>query len=157
MLVQNIASKFDGAQAQLITIVAHELRHPLVPIRNAAALLKGAPPDPDAIRHAAEIIEREAIRMNRLIGDLADVSRMQLGALEMRPARTLLSSFMEHAIEAAWQFAEERGLTLTLSVAPSPVYLQLDELRLSQALHHLITNACKYTERHGHIHVRAHR
>ena len=46
---------------------------------------------------------------------------------------------------------------LTLSVSSSPVYLQLDELRLSQALHHLITNACKYTERHGHIHIRAHR
>ena len=157
MLMQKIDTQFDGAQAQMIAIVAHELRHPLVPIRNAAALLKGAPPDPDAIRHAAEIIERESNRMNRLIGDLADVSRMQLLALEMCPARTLLASFLEDAIEAAREHAEERGLILTLSVSPLPVYLQVDELRLSQALHHLVTNACKFTDRHGHIQVRAHR
>jgi signal transduction histidine kinase len=147
----------ESAHSQLIAIVAHELRYPLVPIRNAAALLQQDAVDAATIRRAAEIIERQANSMNRLIGDLVDVSRLQRGTMEIRRSRTLLSTLMECAIESAQPFADERNHTLSVSVSPEPVHLHIDLLRLSQAVLNIIANATKYTDGHGHIHVRAYR
>ena len=95
--------------------------------------------------------------MGRLIGDLVDVSRVQSGALELCCKRAPLSELMERAIESAQSFAEDHGQRLSLSMSPDPIYLQMDVLRLCQALHNLIANACKYTGKHGHIYVRAQR
>ncbi len=145
------------AHDQFIAIIAHELRYPLVPIRNAAALLKRDLTDAEAIRRAADIIERQVSGMHRLIGDLVDVSSMQMGTLELRRVRAPLNELMERAVESAGPFASERGHTLSMSVAPGPIYLDMDVLRLVQALHQVITNATKYTDRHGHIVVRAQR
>ena len=147
----------DGAQEQLIAIVAHELRHPLMPIRNAAALLRQDSPDAATIRRAAEIIERQASDMNRLIGDLVEVSRVQQGTLELRRVRAPFSALVEHALEAAGPMVSECERTLYVSVSPQPVYLEMDVLRLGQALQNIIGNACKYTDKHGHIHLRAQR
>lgn len=145
----------DGAE--LIALLAQELRHPLVPIRNAAATLKDAAPDHAAVCRAVEIIEREVNHMNRLIGDLADVSRMQMGALELHCKRVPLSELMERALELAEPLAKDHGHRLTVSLPPEPIYLQMDVLRLCQALRNLLENACKYTDKQGHIHVRAQR
>jgi len=150
-------TRSSGDDEQRIAMVAHELRYPLVPIRNAAALLRDATHDQATVRRAADIIEREAVYMGRLIGDLVDVSRAQLGALELRCKRAPLSELMERAIESAQPFAGDQGQRMSFSLSPDPIYLQMDVLRLCQALHNVIANACKYTEKHGHIHVRAQR
>lgn len=134
MRTANATAASAREQDQFIAIIAHELRHPLVPIRNAAALLKHESADAATIRRAADIIERQASGMNRLIGEL-----------------------MERAVESAKPFASERGHTLSVSVTPAPTYLHMDVLRLVQSLHQIITNATRYTERCGHIHVRAKR
>ena len=152
------AAQVSGVyNAELIAMVAHELRQPLLPIRHAAALLGNAVPDPATMRRAAEIIEREADNMNRLIGDLVDVSRMQAGALQLRCKRAPLSELMERAIESAGLLASDHGHRLSVSVPPEPIYLQMDVLRLCEALHNLIANACQHANKHGHIHVRAQR
>jgi signal transduction histidine kinase len=143
------------ANEQFIANVAHQLRYPLVPIRNAAALLKREAPDPATIRRVADVIERQTNGMHRLIGDLLEVSRLELGALTLQRARAPLSELMELAIESCAAFANERGHNLFVSVTPTPVYLYMDEMRLSRALHHIIVNACKYTDKHGHIRIRA--
>ena len=143
--------------AELIAMVAHELRQPLLPIRHAAALLGNAVADPVTMQRAAEIIEREAINMNRLIGDLIDVSRMHSGALELRCKRAPLSELMERAIESAGLFASDHGHRLSVSLSSEPIYLQMDVLRLCEALHNLIANACQYANRPGHVHVRVQR
>lgn len=155
--MKTVADAPEGAQEQLVAIVAHELRYPLFPIRDAAALLRQESPDAATVRRAAEIIERQAAAMNRLIGDLVDVSKMQLGAIQMRPARALLSGLMEHAVESATPLVTDRGHALTVSVTPEAIYLNMDVLRLGQALHNIIANASKFTDKHGHIHVRAQR
>lgn len=143
--------------AQIISIVAHELRHPLLPIRHAAAMIGDAASDPATRLRAAEIIEREAARMNCLIGDLVDVSRMEMGALDLRRQRASLSELVERAIESARPFAKEYGHHLLVSVSPEPIYLQIDVPRICQALHNVIANACKYTDKQGHIYVRGQR
>src|SRR5688572_13987141 len=146
------AAQVSGVyNAELIAMVAHELRQPLLPIRHAAALLGNAVPDPATMRRAAEIIEREADNMNRLIGDLVDVSRMQSGALELRCKRAPLSELMDRAIESAGLLASDLGHRLSVSVPPEPIYLQMDVLRLCEALHNLIANACEHANKQGHI------
>lgn len=144
-----------GASEQFIANVAYQLRYPLVPIRNAAALLKREATDPATIRRVAEIIERQTNGMHRLIGDLVDVSRVELGTLSLQRSRNLLSRLMELAIDSTEAFASERGHVLFVSVAPTPIHIHMDDARLTQALHHIIANACKYTDKHGHIFIRA--
>jgi two-component system, sensor histidine kinase len=144
-----------GVNEQFIANVAHQLRHPLVPMRNAAALLKRDTPDMATIRRVAEIIERQTDGMHRLIGDLVDVSRLELGTLPLHPARMLLGRVIEQALEASHGFALDRGHELSVSVSTAPVFLQVDAMRVTQALHHIIVNACKYTARHGRIFIRA--
>jgi signal transduction histidine kinase len=144
-----------GANEQFIANVAHQLLYPLVPIRNAAAMLKREAPDPITIHRVADIIERQTNGMHQLIGDLVDVTRLELGELPLYRKRALLSDLMAQAIRSSEAFASERGHTLSVSVAPAPVYLHIDATRLSQALRHIIANACKYTEVHGHICIRA--
>lgn len=143
--------------AQLIAMVADELRQPLFPIRHAAAMLSGAAPDAATVQRAAEIIQREANSMNRLIGDMIDVSRMEMGTLELFRKRAPLSELMDRAIESAEPFARVCGHRLSVSVPAEPVYLQMDVPRLGHALNNLIANACKYTDKRGHIYIRAQR
>src|SRR6185503_9789200 len=135
--------------SQLIAIVAHELRYPLVPIRNAAALLQHDVVDVATIRRSADIIERQVNGMIRLIGDLVDVSRTQRGTMEFRRGRAPLSKLLECAIESARPLANERRQTLTSDVCNEPVYLNMDLLRLSRALLNVIANATKYTDGKG--------
>jgi signal transduction histidine kinase len=147
------AAASDGVHEQLVAIFANELRHPLAPIRDAAAQIKQTAVDADTLRHAADIIERQASDMHRMIGDLLDVSRMQVGALDLRVRPALLAELVEHALESAGPLARERGHTLHVIVPLDPVHLNIDLLRLSQALHNIVVNASKFTEREGHIHV----
>ena len=152
-------AEFDAGrdQRQLVAIVAQELRYPLVPIRNAAALLRYDLVDVATIRRSADIIERQVDGMNRLIGDLVDVSRMQRGTMEIRRARAPLSTLVECVSESAQPLANESGHTLAVSLCDEPVYLNVDLLRLSQALLNIIANATQYTAANGDLRVRAYR
>jgi len=147
------AAASDGVHERLVAVFANELRHPLAPIRDAAAKIRQEAVDAETLRHAADIIERQAGDMHRLIGDLLDVSRMQVGALDLRVKPALLTELVEHALEFAAPLARERGHTLHVVVPAHPVHLNIDVLRMSQALHNIIVNASKFTEREGHIHV----
>jgi two-component system CheB/CheR fusion protein len=147
----------DVSYSQCLAVVAHELRYPLLPIRNAAAMLRQPSVDLATIQRVAEIIERQAIGMNRLIGDLVDVSRMQRGVMQIRRERAALSDLLGLAAESAGPLAHERNHTLTVSAPAEPVHLQVDVLRMCQALVNIIANATKYTDSRGNIALRAQR
>jgi len=151
------AAVSDGTDLQFVAVVANELRHPLVPIRNAAALLRQASVDAATIARAAEIIEQQVNGMNRLIADLIDVARMRTNALELQLARAPLSGLMERVRESGALVASERGHGLSVGVSPEPVYLNIDVVRIAQALHNIIGNASKFSGKHEHIRVHAQR
>jgi len=155
MRLTNDAAASEDAHQQLVAILANELCQPLAPIRDAAAMLRQGTIDERTLRHASEVIERRAGDMHRLIGDLLDISRMQAGTMEIRVEPALLTDLVERAVESARLLARERGHTLHVSVNTDPVYLNMDVLRLSQALHNIITNATKFTDRDGHIYISA--
>lgn len=155
MRLRNDAAASEDAHERLVAILANELCQPLAPIRDAAAMLRQDALDERTLRHASEVIERRAGDMHRLIGDLLDISRMQAGTMEIRVEPTLLTDLVERAVESARLLARERGHTLHVSVCADPVYLNIDVLRVSQALHNIIANASKFTDRDGQIHVSA--
>ncbi|WP_295390183.1 ATP-binding protein [uncultured Thiodictyon sp.] len=143
----------DRRKDAFLATLAHELRNPLAPIRNAVAVLRADPHAPAAM----EMIERQLRQMVRLIDDLLDVGRITRGRLELRLERVDLGAVLDDALAAAQPHIELGGHRLELMLPRRPIALQADPVRLTQVFTNLIHNACKYSEPGGHIQVRAER
>jgi CheY-like chemotaxis protein/nitrogen-specific signal transduction histidine kinase len=144
----------DRRKEEFIAILAHELRNPLAPIRNALSVLN-AGPDVDASRWARLVMGRQLEHMVRLIDDLLDVSRVSRGKLELRRQRMLLAPAIEQTLEITRPMVSEAGLHLDVSLPPAPVTLDADPTRLAQIIGNLLSNACKFTPRGGRIRLAA--
>lgn len=147
----------DRRKDEFLATLAHELRNPLAPIRNAIEILliKG-PPDPD-VRWHQEVIDRQIRHMTRLLDDLLDVSRISYNKLELRRERVELSASIRSAIETSRPLVDAGRHLLTVTLPAEPVYLHADPVRLTQIFSNLLSNAAKYTEPGGHIEIRAER
>ena len=142
---------------EFLATLAHELRNPLAPVRNAVQILKAkGPPDQDSA-WARDVIDRQVAQMARLLDDLLDVSRITRGKLELRRQRVELGGVVETAVETSRPLIEAGGHELTVDLPPGPVHLDADPVRLAQVLSNLLNNAAKYTERGGRIHLAAER
>jgi signal transduction histidine kinase len=135
---------------EFLATLAHELRNPLAPIRQAALVAKATP---DAARKewALNVIERQVGHMALLLDDLLDVSRISRGKLELRLARVDLKSVVDAAVETAWPLVEAKRHRLDVQLPPHPVQLEVDPVRLAQVLSNLLSNAAKYTDEGGSI------
>jgi signal transduction histidine kinase len=143
----------DGRKDAFIATLAHELRNPLAPVRNAVQILqRQGQGDPES-QKARTIIARQVGVMARLIDDLMDVSRINRGHIELRREPVDLKRVLELAIEATRPHMAEYGHALSLRLPDAPVVLDADITRLSQVFVNLLTNAAKYTERGGRIEV----
>jgi PAS domain S-box-containing protein len=138
---------------EFIAILAHELRNPLAPVRNAARYLKlKAPPQPD-LQRAVDMVERQVAQMSRLIDDLLDVSRISRGMLELRRERVSCEEVVEAAIDVCRDDINAKGHRLQVSMPSAAIELEADRERLVQILSNLIGNATKYTPAGGDIAV----
>jgi PAS domain S-box-containing protein len=154
---QEALREADLRKNVFLATLAHELRNPLAPIRNAVQILKLQRQPETPVQAAWDIIDRQVQHMVRLIDDLLDVSRITQGRLELRRERVDLAAVVEQAVEASRPHIERAGHELTVSLPPQPVYLDADPVRLSQVFLNLLNNACKYTEKGGHIWLTAER
>jgi len=152
---QEALREADRRKNEFVAILAHELRNPLGPVRNAARILKLKAPDDPELRRPIEMIERQTEQLARLLDDLLDVSRISRGALEMRRERLALSSVVDAAVDACHDELQARGLDLRVSLPNEPTELMADRTRLIQLLCNLITNAAKYTSSGGQIEIKA--
>jgi signal transduction histidine kinase len=135
-----------------LATLAHELRNPLAPLRTGLdLLLQIGPPTPTAAR-AMGAMNRQLDHMVRLIDDLLDVSRISRGMLELKKARTELAPVIEHALETARPFLEQRKQTVSIDIR-EPVVAKVDATRVSQIVGNLLHNASKYTPAGGQIRV----
>lgn len=147
----------DRSKNEFLATLAHELRNPLAPVRNAVEILnRKVPPSPET-RWALDVIDRQMQQMTRLIDDLLDIARITCNRLELRRERIELSDVVNAAVETSRALVEARGHELVVSLPPRPIYLDGDLTRLAQAMANLLNNAAKYTEKGGHIWVRAER
>jgi signal transduction histidine kinase/CheY-like chemotaxis protein len=138
----------DRRKDEFLATLAHELRNPLAPIMNAVQLLGGAPAGRD---NARTIIDRQVRHMARLVDDLLDVSRITLGRINLRRERTDVAVVISHAVEASRPLIEASGHTFNLQLPREPLEVEVDVLRLSQAVLNLLNNAAKYTPGGGRI------
>ena len=143
-------------QAELLAVVAHELRNPLTPIRAAADMLgRIAPDDAGALPRLQAVIVRQLVHLSRLIDDLLDLSRARTGKLHLELAVVDLRTIVEQVVEAHRPAAQRRGLRL-VSVQPAhPLEVDGDPVRLAQVLGNLLDNACKFTPDGGAIELLA--
>jgi PAS domain S-box-containing protein len=140
---------------EFLATLAHELRNPLAPIRNALAVLRLAGDDGSHAEEARAMMERQVRQMVRLIDDLLDISRITRGKIELRKERVPLAEVVRSAVESSGPLIEEFRHTLTVTLPPGPMVLEADPTRLAQVLLNLLNNAAKYTEPGGRIDVRA--
>jgi len=145
----------DRRKDEFLAILAHELRNPLAPVRNAARVLRAQTADATMREWASTVIDRQIQAMSGLLDDLLDVSRIKRGQITLNRQRTSLSSVVDASLEISRPLIEARKHTLTISLPPEPMELEVDPLRLSQVLSNLLTNAAKYMDVGGRIEVRA--
>jgi PAS domain S-box-containing protein len=137
---------------EFLATLAHELRNPLAPIRNAVQIMNLRGPSDPGLQAARDMIDRQVRHMVRLIDDLLDVSRITRGRLELRRERVALAAVLEQALETARPHLAHE---LVVSLPPEPVHLDADPVRVAQVFANLLTNACKYTAKGGRISLSA--
>jgi signal transduction histidine kinase len=152
-LYQNIQQE-DARKNEFLAMLAHELRNPLAPIRNAVQVLKlTGTPDPMAAQ-ARDMIDRQVTHMARLVDDLLDMSRLARGKIYLRKERLDLARLVRDTIADYRSLLAEAGLELRLVLPEAPVYVDGDATRLSQVLGNVLHNASKFTDASGTVTVR---
>jgi PAS domain S-box-containing protein len=144
----------DRRKDEFLATLAHELRNPLAPIRQAAKILRNDNVTDAQRRWSNTVIERQVQHMSLLLDDLLEVSRITHGTLQLRKQQTDLHSIVSAAVETARPLIDERRHQLVIEV-PAQLEVNADPLRLAQVLSNLLTNAAKYTDPHGRIRVGA--
>jgi PAS domain S-box-containing protein len=145
----------DRRKDEFLATLAHELRNPLAPIRNAVRILDSDAADERQRKWGREVIARQVQRMSLLLDDLLDVSRITRGQLELKKDYVDLKSVIGIAVETARPLFDSKQHQLTVNLPPGTVKLEADPLRLSQVIGNLLTNAAKYTDPEGHIALHA--
>jgi signal transduction histidine kinase/DNA-binding response OmpR family regulator len=153
-LVRNIQDG-DRRKNEFLATLAHELRNPLAPIRNALQILRLSGDNRQAMEQSRVIMERQVNQMVRLVDDLLDISRINRNKLDLRKEWVPLKDVIDAAIETSRPMIEAAGHRLQVSVPDDPVRVEVDPTRLAQVLSNLLNNAAKYTEPGGNIRLSA--
>ncbi len=137
---------------EFIAMLSHELRNPLAPIRNAVSILK-LPQGQLQTSKYADMIGRQVTHLTRLVDDLMDVSRITTGKIELEHAPLELNTLVQVAVDSMRSTFEQHGHEVELRLAPQPVFIEGDAVRLTQVVVNLLSNAAKYTAPKGRIEV----
>jgi PAS domain S-box-containing protein len=146
----------DRRKDEFLAMLAHELRNPLAVLGSGIQVLRrggGAPAMEQAAGAVGEAMERQIGQLARLVDDLLDVSRINLGRIELRKAPARLARVLQQAAEAALPAIRARGMELRLTQPAEPLVVEADVARLSQVFGNLLSNAAKFGGRSGHIRV----
>ena len=147
----------DRRKDEFLATLAHELRNPLAPIRQAAGTAAHPAATPEQVQWSLGVIQRQVAHMARLLDDLLDVSRITRGRLEVRRERVALKTIVDSAVEIAQPRINAGKHDLTVVMPSEPIELDVDALRISQVLGNLLTNAAKYTQSGGRVRLVAER
>ena len=150
-LMEETLRQAERRKDEFLATLAHELRNPLAPIRNAVAILgKKDALDPE-LSWSREVIERQVDQMSRLIDDLLDIARIAGGKLLIRKERLPLERAIDMALGTSRPYINAAGHSLSVLLPSERVTVDADPARLAQVFSNLLNNAARYTERHGEI------
>ncbi|MGE5093667.1 MAG: CHASE3 domain-containing protein [Betaproteobacteria bacterium] len=145
----------DRRKDEFLAVLAHELRNPLAPLRNALQIVRMAGDNRAAVEQVWGMMERQVQQMVRLIDDLLDVSRITRNKLEMRKEPVQIGDVIEAALEMSSPTVARYGHQVQVDVPAGLPPVDGDRARLVQVVDNLLTNAAKYSEAGGRIQVRA--
>jgi len=148
-----LADSRERTHAFLKTL-GHELRNPLAPLSNAAHIIGRASTDA-RVTTALQIISRQISTLSRLAEDLMDISRLEIGKVELTLKRVDLRRLLLEATESLQEAAAQKGLTLEAILPHGPLFADIDEDRFQRVVLNLVGNAIKYTPAHGNVWVLA--
>ncbi|WP_416136241.1 PAS domain S-box protein [Aquabacterium sp. A7-Y] len=143
--------KSSRRMSEFLAMLAHELRNPLAPIRNAVSIMQLEAMQSPRLRTCRDIIDRQLTYLTRLVDDLLDVGRIATGKMSLKRERIDYRDVVERSIETVLPLVESRGHSLSVELPPEPVDLIGDATRLVQVVQNLLTNAAKYTDDGGTI------
>jgi two-component system, sensor histidine kinase len=143
----------DSQKDQFLALLAHELRNPLAPIRSGLTVIEREKTLSPAGREVRQVLRRQLDQLVRIVDDLFDVSRFLRGQMRMERQRLDLRSVVDLALHTVEPMIEQQHHDLQFLRPPDPVWVMGDELRLTQAVANLLTNAARYTPRGGRIRI----
>ena len=141
----------DRRKDDFLATLAHELRNPLAPLRNAVQILSLRGDDSAVVAQTNDLMDRQIQQMARLVDDLLEVSRIGQGKISLQKAPVDLADVVATAVETSRPLIESHRHRLTVSLPDRPVRVEADAARLAQVLSNLLNNAAKYTEDGGRI------
>jgi signal transduction histidine kinase len=136
---------------EFLAMLAHELRNPLAPIRNAAQILRAHSTGQPELEWARTIIERQTSHLVRLVDDLLDASRMVRGKIVLKKSVVEIADLVQHAVDTSQPLIRSRRHQLHVNLPPGSLTIEGDLTRLAQAVANLLNNAAKYTDEEGQI------
>jgi two-component system CheB/CheR fusion protein len=138
---------------EFMAILAHELRNPLAPVRNAIQILQLRGGEPGVVDRVREMMDRQVTHLSRLVDDLLDVSRITAGKVQLRTEPLDLAHLAAQAVADHRAGYEAKGVSLGVEAPDAAVWVAGDPTRLAQVLDNLLTNALKFTAQGGHVAV----
>src|SRR6185312_14696199 len=140
----------DRRKDEFLAMLGHELRNPLAPIRNAVEILRVS--DDRTVRERArEMVGRQVQHLARLVDDLLDVSRITTRKIVLKRGVARLGALIEAAVEIARPVLDAQGHEFSAAVPEPDIWLDVDSVRLAQAIGNLMHNAAKFTPHGGRI------
>jgi len=143
----------DRKKNEFLAMLAHELRNPLAPIRNAVGVLRATSTGDGTVERCREIIDRQLRQMARLLDDLLDASRLASGKLNLQRGPVMLADILRAAIEVSAPLVEQRAQHVVADGLDQRIALDADAARLTQVFGNLLNNASKYSEARARIEI----
>jgi CheY-like chemotaxis protein len=134
-----------GLRDEFLAMLAHELRNPLAPMRNALYLLRRARGDEALTQKSTAILERQISHVVRMVDDLMDVARLERGKVVLRRQRIDFNAVVRSAVESCLDAAREMSRRVRLDLAPGEIPVDADGVRLEQIVSNLVNNALKFS------------
>jgi PAS domain S-box-containing protein len=143
----------DRRKNLFLAMLGHELRNPLAAMSNALESIRLRGSDHPSLHARLDVLSRQVRHQTRLIDDLLDVSRITQGKIQLRKDAVDLGEVLAQAVQGVHPLIESRGHALTMELPAEAVRLEADPTRLEQVIGNLLTNAAKYSEPGGKIHL----
>jgi signal transduction histidine kinase len=156
-IAEDLLRQADRRKNEFLAMLAHELRNPLAPIRNAAEVIRMCKTDPAKLEWAYNVMDRQIGHMSRLIEDLLDIARITRGLIKLHRVATDLNEIVKRSVDAAHGIISSKGLHLQTDFFRGSVSISADITRMEQVIWNLLNNAAKFTDAGGTISVQTDR